>query len=301
MTERSAEVVLFPKRHRRSTAFVRMLGSFVALDADSSGIQIDTALRMTVDNILSAQGIQYSRHEAESAAQHVKSIVPAIELRRMMIGDSVSTALVALMARRTLEALPRAFYHPEVPIEFIRAAIAHHLSQVGSSSPSPLALLAALDRASHVEIGPLITRFADGSTCLSYHRGLALHRPEDQGPATTTTDAAGVMIEQTYWRNGELHREDGPAKIAFSPLDGATTYEYWQHSCEHRTDGPAIIVYSANGAIQHEMWWRAGVGLHRDDGPAVTHGAPGDAWQRHEFWVDGVFQRATENGVEVAS
>ncbi len=280
---------------------MRLLGSFVALDSGSSGIQIDTALRMTVNNILASQGRQYSRKEAESAAQHLKSMIPATELRQLMLGDRVSTALVALMARRTLEALPRTFYHPEVPIEFIRTAIAHHLAKFTDRSPSPLALLAALDEAAHVECGPLSTRFADGSTSLSYYRGLALHRPEDQGPATTTTDADGVMIEQTYWRDGELHREGGPAKIAFSPLDGATTYEYWQHSCEHRTDGPAIIVCRANGAIQHEMWWRAGVGLHRDDGPAVTHGAPDDDWQRHEFWVDGVFQRATENGVEVAS
>jgi hypothetical protein len=74
-----------------------------------------------------------------------------------------------------------------------------------------------------------------------------------------------------WYRNGELHREDGPA-IVF--VDGSK--EWWKNGQRHREDGPAVI--RSDGIRE---WWRDGK-LHREDGPAVvtTNG-------RQEWWKNG--------------
>ena len=63
---------------------------------------------------------------------------------------------------------------------------------------------------------------------------------------------------QRWYKDGKLHREDGPAYIN---SDGT---QYW---CKvdkiHREDGPAIIYPSGR-----QEWWKDGE-RHRDDGPAI--------------------------------
>ena len=61
-----------------------------------------------------------------------------------------------------------------------------------------------------------------------------------------------------WWKNGKLHREDGPA---FESGDGSNSW--WLNGQLHRDDGPAID--DANGSKQ---WWKKGK-RHRIDGPAV--------------------------------
>jgi hypothetical protein len=76
---------------------------------------------------------------------------------------------------------------------------------------------------------------------------------------------------QVWYRDGTLHREDGPAYISRYGT------QIWYRDGElHREDGPAIIV-SWGG----EEWWLNGR-LHRDDGPAVTYPP-----RRREWWRDG--------------
>ena len=61
-------------------------------------------------------------------------------------------------------------------------------------------------------------------------------------------------------KNGDLHREDGPAKIY---VDGG---EYWYKNGErHREDGPAVIYHTG-----HEEWFKNGQ-YHREDGPAIIY------------------------------
>ena len=58
----------------------------------------------------------------------------------------------------------------------------------------------------------------------------------------TVTETGSV-----HWRdsNGELHREDGPAKISQG-------YRYWyKHGDRHREDGPAVIC--ADGTKQYYL------------------------------------------------
>lgn len=301
MTDSGADILHFPRRARLHRSRIAIVGPFASTERDGHDISTEGALRAIIANIAAEYSIKGWKKLVDQTIVNLKLVIPPLDFHQMAYGDRASAALVAVMSRNILEAMPCSVYN-NAPIAFMRTAIRHHLLDFDGVTTSPLALLSAIDRKSHIDIGPLTTHFLEGCTSASYHHGLILHRSEDAGPAVVTTDPSGVIIEQLYWLDGALHRNDGPAKIAFSPLDGSTTYEYWQHGCQHRADGPATIVFDADGAIQFEMWWRAGAGLHRDDGPAVTYGIPTDAWQqRHEFWVDGIFVRALENGVEVAT
>ena len=71
---------------------------------------------------------------------------------------------------------------------------------------------------------------------------------------------------KSWWLNGELHREDGPA---IECSDG--TKEWRLNGEYHREDGPAIECASGD-----KMWFLEGK-FHREDGPAVEH-ADGEKW-----------------------
>jgi hypothetical protein len=63
---------------------------------------------------------------------------------------------------------------------------------------------------------------------------------------------------KTWWLNGKLHREDGPA------VECADGHKSWYlKGKRHREDGPAI-----EWAEGIKQWYLNGK-LHREDGPAV--------------------------------
>jgi len=70
------------------------------------------------------------------------------------------------------------------------------------------------------------------------------------------------------WRiNGKLHREDGPAVIY------ANGGQYWYKNGKwHRDDGPAVI-----GADGTQQWYKNG-NLHREDGPAYIWADGSQEW-----------------------
>ena len=92
-----------------------------------------------------------------------------------------------------------------------------------------------------------------------------LHR--DDGPAVIYS--SGV---EEWYLNGKLHRLDGPAII--HPDGGEAWY---LNGKEHREDGPAII--HSNGTKE---WWVKG-SRHRDGGPALI-----TASGYREWWVNGI-------------
>lgn len=53
---------------------------------------------------------------------------------------------------------------------------------------------------------------------------------------------SGKLCEENYYKDGKLHRVDGPALIL---IDGEL----------HRTNGPAQIYYNLDGTIQKEVYW----------------------------------------------
>lgn len=80
--------------------------------------------------------------------------------------------------------------------------------------------------------------------------------------------------EGVVWElDGELHREDGPARILRNGLK-----EWWQHGKLHRIGGPAIV---AGGGLFYYVEGKQ----HREDGPAVIFKG------RHkneppQYWLD---------------
>jgi len=80
---------------------------------------------------------------------------------------------------------------------------------------------------------------------------------------------------KSWYQNGELHREDGPA-VEWDDGD-----KYWyQNGKYHREDGPAIEL--ANG---DKEWWLNGK-LHREDGPAIELSNGSKEW-----WLNGNLHR----------
>lgn len=72
----------------------------------------------------------------------------------------------------------------------------------------------------------------------AWYRNGNLHRTD--GPAVDYHDGT-----QLWYQNGDLHREDGPAHI---DKDGS---QFWyKHGAIHREDGPAVI--SSNGS---QSWY----------------------------------------------
>ena len=75
---------------------------------------------------------------------------------------------------------------------------------------------------------------------------------------------------QKWYKDGKLHREDGPAVII-----GSIRQEWYRNGELHREDGPAVI-----DGNNYQVWYRNGE-LHREDGPAIIDG------DYQEWWVDG--------------
>ena len=76
--------------------------------------------------------------------------------------------------------------------------------------------------------------------------------------------------DQIWYKNGVIHREDGPAVIT----DGGG-YHWMQNGEYHRESGPAIE------DDETKSWYIHGK-LHREDGPAVV-----DSDGNEEWWVRG--------------
>ena len=77
---------------------------------------------------------------------------------------------------------------------------------------------------------------------------------------------------EAWFRNGKLHREDGPAFYVPGVVE-----EWHQNGELHREDGPAVTEL-ISGA---EFWFLNGL-PHREDGPAVIY--PNGT---QEYWING--------------
>ncbi len=78
-----------------------------------------------------------------------------------------------------------------------------------------------------------------------------------------------------YYKNGLLHREDGPA------VEYANSTKYWHNNGKiHREDGPAIECVNGD-----KFWYKNGQ-RHREDGPAIVYASGNKYWYLFDKMVD---------------
>ncbi|WP_274630815.1 hypothetical protein [Arvimicrobium flavum] len=131
---------------------------------------------------------------------------------------------------------------------------------------------------------------ADPATGLTgyYNKQGQLHR--ENGPALVVRDpVSGVVTAETWCQNGRPWRDDGPAEIKRDAETGVTTFEgWWQGGKPQRLDGPAEITRDAKTGVATYEAWRKDGQPHRDGGPALTvRDADTGVATREEYWQDG--------------
>jgi hypothetical protein len=123
----------------------------------------------------------------------------------------------------------------------------------------------------------------------------------------------GKLIEETHWKNGVLHRQGGPAYMAWEEGDNCKMMliveSYWKDGVMWRDDGPMERRWYPNGRLCHERY-RVGkiyryLSWNWDGTPYVLslfengkrHSLSCPAYQKWrtngrrvvaEYWIDGV-------------
>jgi hypothetical protein len=108
---------------------------------------------------------------------------------------------------------------------------------------------------------------------------------------------------QSYWKNGKLHREDGPAYVEQNFATGIRREEHWLDGTLHRpsVEGPAVIETDAAGRTVTAIYIESGK-RHRaaEAGPAFV-GSEMDGERAHveEYYWEGEWHRPAEAGPAV--
>lgn len=134
-------------------------------------------------------------------------------------------------------------------------------------------------------------------TC--YYRNGKLHR--DDGPANVYgypqgTNEEGVLNVVEYCCDGVLHRDGGPARYVSYNTAGQLVNEYYRNGLLHREDGPAIV-RSFPGGAQQEEYYRNGQ-RHREGGPAVIWFNPDEGRTVASYYLNGKLTQAAQTWID---
>jgi antitoxin component YwqK of YwqJK toxin-antitoxin module len=91
----------------------------------------------------------------------------------------------------------------------------------------------------------------------------------EDGPAYIRYNENGNIKYKSYFSNNKLHREDGPASIQYYENGNIQCEYYYLNGKIHKEDGPAYTVYYENGNIKYEAYYLNGK-INKEDGPAYT-------------------------------
>lgn len=112
----------------------------------------------------------------------------------------------------------------------------------------------------------------------------------DDGPAVTKYYEDGTIkyekwyvlwevIKEKWYKDSNLHREDGPAYVKYAVFGGNVIKKKWYKDGNlHREDGPAYVKYEMFGDFVKEEWYKDGK-LHRVNDPAITRMYPNGSSQ----------------------
>jgi antitoxin component YwqK of YwqJK toxin-antitoxin module len=76
--------------------------------------------------------------------------------------------------------------------------------------------------------------------------------------------------EEWLDKDGEFHREDGPAEIWYCENGNILSEKYFLNNKLHREDGPALIGYFENGNLEYEGYYLNGNYYSKQDYLKIT-------------------------------
>ncbi len=113
--------------------------------------------------------------------------------------------------------------------------------------------------------GPaMVERYTSGNGRELYYRNGKIHR--GNGPAVITR--AHCMRNEEYYREGKYHRDDGPAVVT-RLQDGSIRESYYNRGRRHREDGPAFIIRKSDGSVREQSFYVDGKRVDRP--PLLQH------------------------------
>ena len=127
---------------------------------------------------------------------------------------------------------------------------------------------------------------------ISYYVNGDLHN--EDGPALIRYDEEGKISLVEFYEHGELSRtplpgnESKPSKYQFEE-DGRLEWYYQKGKLYRSFDGkqkPSLIQYFDNNTISQEAYYFNDM-LHRKDGPAVIEYYPDGKIKSEEYWLEG--------------
>lgn len=111
----------------------------------------------------------------------------------------------------------------------------------------------------------------------------------------------GSVDEKIYYKNGIIHREDGPAIIEYYPEGEIRSETYFMNGNRHRSDDlPAKLWYGRKGNIREKVYYKNGK-MHRVYGPSIIeYFGSGDIrynmWHyNNEEYIEEVYEWIDEN------
>jgi hypothetical protein len=112
----------------------------------------------------------------------------------------------------------------------------------------------------------------------------------DSGPAMTIIQTNNqTRIAEFWFKDGELHREDGPAAVLThtDPFHNSQEFGWFLNGLRHRENGPSKIIQT-NDAVRQTIVeeWRQYDRFQRVGGPACWHLEPKTGVVMFEIWSD---------------
>lgn len=95
------------------------------------------------------------------------------------------------------------------------------------------------------------------------------------------------LLEEKWYKDGELHRDGGPAYISYGLY---TTLRWYKNGVLHRDDGPASVLFRKNNIKYKELWYENGE-MHRVGGPAYSVWHENDNIEIEQWYNHGQFHR----------
>ena len=138
-------------------------------------------------------------------------------------------------------------------------------------------------------IQAFIRCYENGVECFKYFDGLIewykngrLHSPDNNTPAISF-----LGKYESYYKDGRVHRDNGPAIINYNSDGTIAKEEFYNDGYYHSNSGPSIK--EENYEVYHHYGKR-----HREDGPAVVHKDKEGNVIKEEWWINGEISKTKE-------